>query len=175
MAKACEDNFNKVITNFIDLFTDIISTANKSGYTTLNPEMVKVANLVLQKKLTGLGSSGVIVKFVEKTEKHWKYVAEKDEKHFATNLPDIVTDIPADYVKEFCKLFIGTKNGKSMIPDEDREAFFESGTELIKIALKYIYINRKPEKVDGKIKYNVNYFDKISLTKYSELFKVKLS
>jgi hypothetical protein len=175
MAKTCEDNFNKVITNFIELFTDIIATANKNGYTTINSEMIKVANLLLQKKITGLGSSGVMVKFIEKTEKHWKYVAEKDEKHFATHLPEIVTDIPADYVKEFCKLFIGIKNGKSMIPDDDKDAFFESGKELIKISLKYIYINRKPEKVGDKVKYNVNYFDKISLTKYSEMFKVKLS
>ncbi len=175
MAKAYEEQFNKVITNFIELFTDIISTANKNKYTTLNSEMIKVANMALQKKMTDLGPSNNLIKFIEKTNEHWKYVAEKDEKHFATYLPEIVTDIPADYVKEFCKLLIGTKNGKPMIPDDDKEVFFENGAELIKISLKYIYIKRNPKKVGTKIEYQDNYFKDISLTKYSEMFKIKLN
>jgi hypothetical protein len=176
MSSTCETQFSQTITGFVELFTDIISTAHKNNYTTLNSEMLKIANMMLSKKLTDLGPINVMNNFISNTHKHWNYIAEKDEKHFAEHLPEIIKDIPKDYIKEFCKLFLGTtKSGKPMISDVDKEAFFESGAELVKISIKYIYKSRKPKMVDGKISYEVNFFPDISLTKNAKLFNVKLN
>ena len=171
-----EDQFLNIITGFITLFEDIISTASKGGHTTLNHEVLKIGNMVLQQKIQKLGNANVLNSFIKKTHEHWKYVSEKDEKHFVKHLPDIVTDVPKEYVIEFCRLFTSTdKKGKSIIPEEDKEAFFENANSMIKIAVKYIYKNRNP-KVDGngKVKYDINFFPDISLSKYSKIFGVKL-
>lgn len=171
-----ENKFIGVINNVIELFMDTISTAHKNGHTTLNSEMLKMAKVILSKKMDGIGAKGVMDNFIKKTNEHWEKIAEKDEKYFSKNLPDIVTDVPADYVKEFCKLFTGTKNGKSLIPEEDKDALFESIIELVKISLKYIYKNRNPVFKDGKfVEYKDKFYPTISLSKHSKLFGVKLN
>jgi hypothetical protein len=174
-ASTYETQFLSVVNNFIELFTDTISTAYKNGYTTLNAEMLKIAKMMLSKKIEGLGKTGVMDNFINKTNQHWEKIAEKDEKYFSANLHEIITDVPKDYVKEFSRLFTETKNGKSLIPKEDKEAFFDSATELVKTCVKYIYKRRDPKTVNGKIEYQTKYYPEISLTKYSKLFEIKLN
>lgn len=172
-----EDQFINIINGFIVLFEDIIKTAYKAGYTTLNPEVLKIGNIVLNEKIKKLGHAHVLHSFIRHTHEHWKYVAESDEKHFSKNLHKIVKEVPQEYTLEFCRLFMGTdKKGKSLIPQEDKDAFFENATSLIKISIKYIYKKRDPKvHEDGKIEYQTNFFGKeISLSKYSKMFDVKL-
>ena len=172
-----ETDFEKLITQFTVLFTDIITTAHEKKYTTLNSDMIKIGNMMLAKKMAELGMSNVMNNFIHKTKDHWKYIAESDEKHFGTHLPDLITDVPKSHVEEFCRLFIGVdKSGNAFIPKEDKEAFFENGSALVKISLKYIYKNRNPTVgKDGKVNYGTAFFPDVSLTKMCKLFNVKLS
>lgn len=111
-------------------------------------------------------------KIVDKTNKYWDYIIDKNEEFFIKKADDIFGEIPVK-VDLFSDLF-----AKDVLNDKQKDKLWSLFEELIPLCCVYIHEMRIPIKKEVNDKlvgtYNQSYRNDIKIKEYVQKYGIKL-
>lgn len=175
-----EERFKIVIIDMAQLIRKIVVYVNSKGYKTkLTPQTIDLGTVALN----GFSGKKLTHEFVKRsykiapgceTDTYWDKAREKNEDFLHQNLSILFGELSMDLVQDFSDIMkLKDDKGKYVVVDETRESIWEFLQALIKISIRFVHETRKPELIDGKKQYTVEYFSEISVSKQVTLWKIK--
>lgn len=156
----------------IKLTRDTVIYVGNNGYKIeLDPKLFDVAVNILN----GFNADKIVQGFIERSYNYWDKIKAKDEPFLLANAEILFGELPSNLIQIFTKM-MESKNeeGKSYVPDETKECVWDLIFAMIKGAIKYVHESRCPKEVDGKMKYTVEFFPKVSIRKQVEIWNIKI-
>ena len=170
-----EEKFVKNIQDFMDFGENMLKDCYEAKNTTLSPSGISYAIGYANGKIKDKGKVWVIESFINKTNSHWKYIKEKNAEHFMDKMKELVPFIEDEHMTELKRIFTGVdKNGKSLLEEDDKEAFWAFMESFCKLGIHYIHLGRKPVKNEETFKYTASFFSDIKVKPNAEMFGVNL-
>ncbi len=131
------------------LIKDIVADLHSRNKTDIHPNLIDIANSLLQ----AFEPERLVDNFIEKSYEHWDEIASHSHKFFVNNAADVFYGLPEKYIESFRELF----RGKHVV-EEDLSDLWIHFTSMVKISIHYIHESREPKLVNGKPAYsNTNY------------------
>jgi len=165
-----QDRFHITFVGLVRLVSELNTKCYNAGYKNVSPTLVNIAVVALE----AFDKEDLIKMFIEKTYQHWDKIRNKEEEYFYNKAGEIFAAVPrVDMPGVFRSLFKATDaNGNKIVPEDDRAAIFNIFISCIKICIKHIHENRKPQPSQT---YSRSYFDHIDVRTEAEKFKIVLT
>ncbi len=183
-----EERFHVNVVGLGHVICDLVKTVEGKGHTVVNPHLVELAVCLLSK----LDHTTVIETFIYKSnekegeddmlfEDHcWTKIKNRNRSFFIENAGEIFSDLPANRVDAFSRMFsLVDKQGNSVVPEDDENEIWDFFESLVKIAIKYIHSKRKPQLLRRGTEETRRYQDdtflsKVNLALHAECWKIDL-
>lgn len=171
-----EERFYKNTLVMGELIYESVVQLRNAGHTTIEPELVKLANIII----SSYDKEGLIQGFIENSYiECWDRIKNRDENFFVENVATIFKYLPKETVNLFRDLFIAVdENGKSIIQQSLKEELWCLFDAMVKISIKYIHKGRSPYSYSSSNEvvnaYTDNFFEEIDIIKHANNWNVKL-
>lgn len=183
-----EERFHVNVVGLGHVICDLVKTVTRKGHTVVNPQLVDLAVCLLSK----LDCVTVIETFIYKSNENegedtmqfedhcWTKIKNRNRSFFIENAGEIFSDLPANRVDAFSRMFsMVDKDGKSMVPEDDENEIWDFFESLVKIAIKYIHSKRKPQLLRRGTEETRRYeddtfFSKVDLSRHAECWEIDL-
>ena len=149
---------------------------SNAGYTTANPAIIKMASLML----TSLNKTSLIQGFIQNSHANcWDWIKTKNEKYFVDNAGDLFSFLPVDKLNLFQDLYRAVdKEGNGLIPQELKDEIWFLLGSMVKISIKYIHRERRPQTIsseNGPLRvYNASFFPDVDVQKHASTWEISL-
>lgn len=163
-----EERFVNRVVDFCDFFKQILDEA------TANEIDIPVSGFVMDiiKNFIKKENPGKAVQtFILKGESSFHLILERDQNYFRNHASTLFADIPEKHVKGFNSLFdVKKKDGTLLINEPVQGQLWELLESLVRNAICYVHLTRKPDPVTKK--YTEAFFPSISIKKMVEMWKI---
>ena len=141
-----EERFAANINGFTNYLSQIVGELQKRNLTNIQPVLIIAAGAYLQVQ----GKHELIRGFIERSHNWWDSVRVRDETTFFQNTHRIFGELPQDQVNNFTVLFESKDDkGEPIVNQTARNEIWRIFGSLIKISIKYAYINQTYWKCSG--------------------------
>ncbi|HSW76818.1 MAG TPA: hypothetical protein VLG50_07220 [Candidatus Saccharimonadales bacterium] len=158
-----ELRFVKNVEVMADAIYSGVQTLHQEGYKVIDPKLILLAKEIIRQ----FDPNELIQDFIKNSQEHWCKVKKRDEAFFIHNAATVFKQLPIDIVLLFKDLFLTVdKNNKSVVSDKLKNSIWELFDAMIKIAIRYIYRQRK---------INIHYFNHINLEEHATMWQIVLN
>lgn len=146
------------------------------GYKTVDPNLVLLASTTINM----FDKHTLVQGFIENSHLScWDNIKNRDEEFFVENSGNIFKYLPASEVNLFKDLFTTRdKDGNYVVDQSFKNQIWKLFDQMIKIAIRYIHINRVPYSTNesGIItnKYEREFFNNVDIQLHANTWGVKL-
>jgi len=173
-----EERFADNTKGLSELTCNLVEQAYKDKYTTISPELVKIASCFIE----NMDKVVILESFVEYSHTFWDQIKERRREFFMENAGNIFKDLPVSNVSAFKMLFTTYKpDGSLIISDDSINSLWEFFDSLIKICIKYVHKKRKPFSRPSptipntsEFLYHNRYMDQIDILAHAKKWSINL-
>lgn len=156
----------------IKLTRDTIKYVSNNGYKIdVDPALCDLAVSLL----AGWSSEKIVDGFIQRSFKYWPMIKERDEDFLLNNADVLFGELPTNVIANFTNMMKArNEKGESYVPKETKDCVWDLIHAMIKGGIKYVHESRRPEEVNGKKQYTVEFFPEIKIREQVEIWKIKL-
>jgi hypothetical protein len=168
MTVSPDERFKDRVLQFCDFVKDILIEANNNGIQTpASPFVLDLIKNFIKKE----EADKIVTTFILRSHTSWERAHQREKDYFRNDGLKAFYGIPEKNLEEFNLLFDVKKADGTLLFDETiQEGVWEIFHSLIKNAVCFIHVSRKPDPTTKK--YTQNFFPEISIKKQVELWKI---